>query len=69
MYFSNPLPMLKAVILDDEERGSSLLSRKLESFEDELEIAAVFNDPYKALIKNCRYTTRCVVFGCGDAWP
>jgi two-component system LytT family response regulator len=43
--------MLKAVILDDEERGSSLLSRKLESFEDELEIAAVFNDPYKALSK------------------
>lgn len=43
--------MLKAVILDDEERGSSLLTRKLESFEDELEIAAVFNDPYKALSK------------------
>lgn len=43
--------MLKAVILDDEERGSSLLNRKLESFEDELEVAAVFNDPYKALSK------------------
>jgi two-component system LytT family response regulator len=43
--------MLKAVILDDEERGSSLLTRKLESFEDELEVAAVFNDPYKALSK------------------
>ena len=51
MYFSNPLPMLKAVILDDEERGSSLLTRKLESFEDELEVSAVFNDPYKALSK------------------
>ncbi|MGY4537379.1 two-component system LytT family response regulator [Mucilaginibacter sp. UYNi724] len=43
--------MLKAVILDDEERGSSLLNRKLESFEDDLEVAAVFNDPYKALSK------------------
>lgn len=43
--------MLKAVILDDEVRGSSLLSRKLESFEDELEVSAVFNDPYKALSK------------------
>jgi two-component system LytT family response regulator len=43
--------MLKAVILDDEERGSSLLTRKLESFEDELEVSAVFNDPYKALSK------------------
>jgi len=43
--------MLKAVILDDEERGSSLLTRKLESFEDDLEVSAVFNDPYKALSK------------------
>ncbi|MBD1384393.1 response regulator transcription factor [Mucilaginibacter rigui] len=43
--------MLKAVILDDEERGSSLLNRKLESFEDDLEVSAVFNDPYKALSK------------------
>lgn len=43
--------MLKAVILDDEARGSSLLSRKLELFEDDLHIEAVFNDPYKALSK------------------
>lgn len=41
--------MLKAVILDDEVRGSSLLSRKLELFKDDLEILGVFNDPYKAL--------------------
>lgn len=43
--------MLKAVILDDEERGSGLLSRKLESFEDDLEVSAIFNDPFKALSK------------------
>lgn len=43
--------MLKAVILDDEERGSGLLNRKLESFEEDLQVAAVFNDPYKALSK------------------
>jgi two-component system LytT family response regulator len=43
--------MLKAVILDDEVRGSSLLSRKLAIFEDELQVDAVFNDPFKALSK------------------
>jgi two-component system LytT family response regulator len=43
--------MLTAVILDDETRGSTLLSRKLELFKDELEIAGVFNDPYKAILK------------------
>ncbi|RFZ95816.1 DNA-binding response regulator [Mucilaginibacter conchicola] len=43
--------MLKAVILDDEERGSSLLNRKLKGFEGDLEVMAVFNDPYKALSK------------------
>lgn len=45
------VPMLKAIILDDEERGSTLLSRKLKGFEDDLEVIAVFNDPYKALSK------------------
>lgn len=44
-------PMLKAAILDDEIRGSTLLERKLELFKDELQVAAVFNDPYKALPK------------------
>lgn len=41
--------MLKAVILDDEIRGSKLLSHKLESFEDELLVVGVFNEPAKAL--------------------
>jgi two-component system, LytTR family, response regulator len=44
-------PMLKAIILDDEERGSTLLSHKLKGFEGDLEVIAVFNDPYKALSK------------------
>ena len=43
--------MLKAVILDDELRGSTLLNRKLDFFKDDLEVVAVFNDPYKALSK------------------
>lgn len=41
--------MLKAVILDDEIRGSKLLRHKLESFEDELQVVGVFNEPAKAL--------------------
>ncbi|KRT13042.1 two-component system response regulator [Pedobacter ginsenosidimutans] len=41
--------MLKAVILDDEIRGSKLLGHKLESFEDELQVVGVFNEPAKAL--------------------
>jgi len=43
--------MLKAVILDDEIRGSTLLQHKLDSLQDELEVVAIFNDPYKALSK------------------
>lgn len=43
--------MLKAVILDDEVRGSSLLNRKLEAFEEDLRVEAIFNDPFKALSK------------------
>ncbi|WP_100342866.1 LytR/AlgR family response regulator transcription factor [Mucilaginibacter auburnensis] len=43
--------MLKAVILDDEIRGSTLLARKLETFSDELQVIAIFNDPLKALTK------------------
>lgn len=43
--------MLKAVILDDEVRGSNLLNRKLEVFGKELEVQAIFNDPFKALSK------------------
>lgn len=43
--------MLKAIILDDEIRGSSLLDRKLAIFQDDLRVEAIFNDPYKALSK------------------
>ena len=43
--------MLKAVILDDEVRGSTLLNRKLEVFGEELQVEAIFNDPFKALSK------------------
>ncbi|KLT66678.1 LytTR family DNA-binding domain-containing protein [Pedobacter sp. BMA] len=41
--------MLKAVILDDEIRGSKLLSHKLEEFAGVLSVEAVFNDPVLAL--------------------
>jgi two-component system LytT family response regulator len=51
MHFSDTPIMLKAVILDDEVRGSSLLNRKLELFEGDLQVEAIFNDPYKALSK------------------
>lgn len=43
--------MLKAVLLDDEIRGSTLLNRKLEAFGEDLEVIATFNDPYKAISK------------------
>jgi len=42
--------MLKAAILDDEIKGSKLLSQKLAVFEDELQIVAIFNDAEKASI-------------------
>lgn len=41
--------MIKAVILDDEVRGSKLLHKKLEAYSNEVSIAAVFNSPYQAL--------------------
>lgn len=41
--------MLKAVILDDELRGSNLLQKKLEAFASELTVLAAFNSPYQAL--------------------
>lgn len=41
--------MLKAAILDDEVKGSKLLSQKLEFFEDELQVVGIFNQPAKAL--------------------
>ena len=46
--------MIKAIILDDEEKGTSLLNHKLANFSDKLEVVAIFNEPEKALtiIKN-----------------
>ena len=41
--------MLKAAILDDEVKGSKLLSQKLGFFEDELQVVGIFNEPSKAL--------------------
>lgn len=41
--------MIKAVILDDEEKGSSLLNHKLADFSNKLEVVAIFNEPEKAL--------------------
>lgn len=41
--------MLKAVILDDELRGSKLLQKKLEVYADQLSVCGVFNSPYLAL--------------------
>ncbi len=41
--------MLRAVILDDEAKGSKLLSQKLGFFEDELQVVGIFNHPAKAL--------------------
>lgn len=41
--------MIKAVILDDEIRGSNLLHHKLQEFQNSLSIDAIYNDPQKAL--------------------
>lgn len=41
--------MLRAAILDDEVKGSKLLSQKLGFFEDELLVVGIFNQPAKAL--------------------
>lgn len=43
--------MIKAVILDDEIRGSGLLQHKLQEFQELLHVEAVFNDPQEALIE------------------
>ena len=41
--------MIKAVLLDDEEKGTSLLYHKLAEFSEKLEVVAIFNEPEKAL--------------------
>lgn len=43
--------MIKAVILDDEIRGSNLLHHKLQEFQNSLSIDAIYNDPQKALLE------------------
>ncbi|MCT1524556.1 LytR/AlgR family response regulator transcription factor [Sphingobacterium hotanense] len=42
--------MIRAVILDDEVKGSNLLQHKLQAFSDVLEVVSIFNDPKKALL-------------------
>ncbi len=41
--------MIKAVILDDEIRGSNLLHHKLQEFQNSFSVDAIYNDPQKAL--------------------
>ncbi|SFT13613.1 LytR/AlgR family response regulator transcription factor [Sphingobacterium wenxiniae] len=41
--------MMKAVILDDEVKGSSLLQHKLKPFSSLISVEKVYNDPQKAL--------------------
>src|ERR1700761_5732335 len=41
--------MLRAGILDDEQRGSTLLAQKLERFEKDVRLEAIFNQPEEAL--------------------
>lgn len=41
--------MIRAVILDDEIRGSRLLAQKLAKISDQLEVLAIFNNPAVAL--------------------
>ena len=41
--------MIRAVILDDELKGSSLLQHKLQEFSKILDVVSVFNEPTKAL--------------------
>lgn len=43
--------MIKAVILDDEPRGSRLMEQKLRPFSDEITVNAVYNSPVEALKK------------------
>lgn len=42
--------MIKAIILDDEVKGSSLLQHKLQSFSEIIEVQQIFNNPQEALL-------------------
>lgn len=41
--------MIKAVLIDDEPRGSKLLQHKLESYADSICIQKIFSDPFLAI--------------------
>jgi len=41
--------MIKAVIIDDELKGATLLQHKLSAFADRLVVERIFNDPFVAL--------------------
>ncbi len=43
--------MIKAIILDDEIKGSNLMQHKLKAFSEQVEVLQVFNDPQEALGK------------------
>lgn len=42
--------MIKAAILDDEIRGSTLLHHKLKDFDDKIDVSIVYNDPELAIL-------------------
>jgi len=43
--------MIRAVIIDDEVKGSTLLQHKLKDFSEDLTVEQIFNDPLIALTK------------------
>ncbi|NGF57530.1 response regulator transcription factor [Parapedobacter sp. SGR-10] len=53
--------MIRAIILDDEVKGSTLLQHKLKNFSDRVCVEAIFNDPQEAL-KHIRDYTVDVLF-------
>ncbi|VTP90124.1 Uncharacterised protein [Sphingobacterium daejeonense] len=56
--------MIKAVILDDEIRGSNLLHHKLQEFQNSLSVDAIYNDPQKALSEIPKIEVDVLFFGC-----
>ena len=43
------MSILKAAILDDEKPGATLLARKLENFNSEIRLEAIYNNPLEAI--------------------
>ena len=58
--------MIKAVILDDEIKGSNLMQHKLKAFSEQVEVLQVFNDPQEALGK-VKAFGGCAFSRCGNA--